>query len=217
MVPAPPLSARAQLAQAIQASSDFTVGAPWAGIVSRLHVADGRYVAPRSPLLEMFDPLSLVLRFQVPEEHAFQLAVGEPLRASFDAFAGQTLELVIDRAWPELDRRLRTRTFEALLPLEELRFAPGQFARLSVVLETVADALTVPVEAVLTGVEGSAALLIVDPEGVARRKEVQTGFEQDGRVLVTAGLNTGARVIISGMERVKPGQPVRLLQPEPAR
>lgn len=205
--------ARAQMAQALQASGDFTVRAPWEGIVSRVEVADGRYVAPRTPLLEMFDPQSLVLRFQVPEEHAFKLAEGDSLRASFDAFGGRTLELTIERAWPELDRRLRTRTFETPLPLAELPFAPGQFARLSVVLETVPDALTVPVEAILTGVTERPRILTVDAEGIARQSEVQTGFEQDGRILVTSGLNPGDRVITNGMERVKPGQRVRLFQP----
>ncbi|MGC9451258.1 MAG: efflux RND transporter periplasmic adaptor subunit [Oceanipulchritudo sp.] len=205
--------ARAQLALAVQASSDFTVRAPWDGIVSRLHVADGRYVGPRAALLEMFDPESLVLRFQVPEEHAFRLRESDGLTAAFDAFDGKTLGLSITRAWPELDRRLRTRTFEARLPLAELPFAPGQFARLSVVLETVADALTVPVEAILAGTRGTKSIFTVDAGGIARRIEVETGFEQDGRVLIKSGLHPGDRVIVSGVEAVKPGQGVRVLQP----
>lgn len=203
--------ARAELAQAEQASRDFTVQAPWAGVVSRLHVADGRYLAPRAPLLDLFDPQSLVLRFQVPEEHAFHMGEGDPLRASFDAFGGQTLALTVTRAWPELDRRLRTRTFEADLPLGELPFAPGQFARITVVLETVEAALAVPVEALLFDPKGTTRVLIVDADGRARVVEVVTGFEEAGRVLIREGLQLGDRVIVNGLEQVKPDQPVRLL------
>jgi len=208
--------ARAQLAQAVQASSDFTVHAPWDGMVSRLHVADGRYLAPRTPLLDMFDPQSLVLRFQVPEEHAFLLEEGDLLSASFDAFGGQSMELAIERAWPELDRRLRTRTFEARLPLESLAFAPGQFARLSVVMESLPGALTVPVEAVMRDSEGGNQVFIVDSAKVARKVSVRTGFEQRGRVLIRNGLSPGDRVIITGTGLVKPGQQVRV-QPSQTR
>jgi len=204
--------ARAQLTQAEQATSDFIVRAPWDGIVSRLHVADGRYLAPRTPLLDMFDPNSLVLRFHVPEEHAFALALGDALTVTFDAFAGRVFALQVDRVWPELDRRLRTRTFEAKLPLGEMPFAPGQFARLTVVLETARDALSIPVESVLGGIQGKPRVFVVDGDGNAQPRALKLGFEQSGRVRVLDGLAAGERVIVSGVELVKPGKPVRILQ-----
>lgn len=175
--------ARAALAQAEQATSDYSVRAPWSGIVSRVRVSDGNYVAP-----DVFDPTSLVLRLAVPETYAFALAPGGRVQATFDAIAGRTFELEIIRAWPDLDRRLRTRLFEARLPAGAT-FAPGMFARVRAVLQHLADALTVPADALLRVAETPFVFVYSpgEPTDTATRRPVETGFEQDGRVWVRAG------------------------------
>lgn len=206
--------ARAAMAQAEQAADDYTVRAPWAGVVSRVRVADGNYVAPRTALVDLYDPASLVLRFAVPEDHAFSLAAGGRVQASFDALPERTFALEILRAYPELDRRLRTRTFEAKLP-HDGAFAPGMFARIRAVLEEQPAAFTVPVEAVLG--DGALSFVFLFAEGKAVRRPVETGFEQDGRVWVRAGIVAGDRVIVGGIERIKDGAAVRLEGGAPAR
>uniref|UniRef100_UPI003592E94A efflux RND transporter periplasmic adaptor subunit n=1 Tax=Thiocapsa sp. TaxID=2024551 RepID=UPI003592E94A len=120
--------ARAGLTQAQQAASDYVLKAPWPGIVARVHVADGKYVAPRTPLVDLFDPSSLVLRFQVPERHVFAIEQGDAIEARFDAFPERPFTLAITRVFPEIDRRLRTRTFEAALPLDQVDFCWPQTA-----------------------------------------------------------------------------------------
>jgi membrane fusion protein (multidrug efflux system) len=205
--------ARAALAQAEQSAGDYSIRAPWAGVVSRVRVADGNYVAPRTPLVDLYDPASLVLRFAVPEDHAFALAAGGRVQATFDALPGRDFTLEIIRAYPELDRKLRTRSFEAALP-KDATFAPGMFARIRAVLDEQKAALTVPVEAVLgDGVKPFVFVLVNDKAG---RRPVGTGFEQDGRVWIRSGLNVGDRVIVGGIERVKDGAAVRLEGDKPA-
>ena len=199
--------ARAALAQAEQSAGDYSIRAPWAGVVSRVRVADGNYVAPRMPLVDIYDPSSLVLRFTVPEDHAFALAAGGRIQTTFDALPGRAFTLEIIRAYPELDRRLRTRAFEAALSADAT-FSPGMFARVRAVLQDVSDALTVPVEAVLGDDNSRFVFLLTDGKTV--RCPVETGFEQDGRVWIRTGLRVGDRVIIGGIERVKDGLAVRL-------
>jgi membrane fusion protein (multidrug efflux system) len=198
--------ARAAVAQTEQSAADYSVRAPWAGVVSRVRVADGNYVAPRLPLVELHDPASLVLRFAVPEDFAFVLDTGGQVQASFDALPGRHFTLTINRAYPELDRRLRTRTFEATLP-EGATFAPGMFARIRAVVTEQPAALTVPVEAVLVNAGKSFVFVVLD--GQVARREVETGFEQDGRVWVRAGLQAEEQVVVGGIERVADGRKVR--------
>ena len=202
-------NARARPALARQVSSDYDVRAPWPGLVSRLHVADGKYVAPRSPLVDLFDPASLVLRFQVPEQHALAVSEGDTLHVRFDAFPAQSHDLEIVRAYPELDRRLRQRTFEASLPLEAHDFQPGFFARIRMDLERVEQALTVPVEAITRNAEGR-TLVYTAVDGKAAAQVIRTGFEQGGRVLIREGLTPGDAVIVRGIERIRPGTTVRV-------
>ncbi|MBK8638264.1 MAG: efflux RND transporter periplasmic adaptor subunit [Chromatiaceae bacterium] len=203
--------ARAGLAQAEQATSDYSISAPWDGVVSRVRVSDGNYIAPRAPLIDLFDPSSLVLRLAVPEAEAFALAPGDRVRATFDAIPERRFDLVIIRAWPDLDRRLRTRQFEAQLPTGT-EFAPGMFARVRAVLEEVPAALTVPAEALLGDAKSRFVFVYTpgEPTGRARRRPVETGFDQDGRVWVRGGLTPGEQVIVGGIERVRDEGPVRL-------
>lgn len=201
--------ARAGLAQAVQVSADYAVTAPWAGVVSRLHVADGKYVSPRAALIDLFDPSSLVLRFQAPEAFANKIAVDQKLTARFDALPKQEFDLRVIRAYPELDRRLRMRTYEASLPLEAQAFRPGFFARIEVSLHSEPEALTVPVEAVVSTQELQGNLWVLE-NGKAMAREVQLGFEQDGRVWIREGLQAGDKVLVEGIEGLHDGQAVRV-------
>lgn len=208
--------ARATLAAARQVSADYRVLAPWHGVVSRVHVADGKYVGPRAPLVDIFDPESVVLRFRVPEHDALALATGERVTARFDAFPATAFDLEIVRAYPELDRQLRLRTFEASLPLDHGSFYPGLFARLEIPLESVAAALTVPVDAVLEDSGGQPSVFrVVDGKAVVT--SVTLGFEQDGRVWVQDGLEAGSAVVIRGLENLRDGAEVRAASSQPDR
>lgn len=198
--------AKAAMSQADQAAGDYVVTAPWDGVVFQVRVSDGNFVAPRAPLVDIYDPASLVLRFNVAEDQAFALKAGNKILASFDGLAGKEYELEIVRAFPGLDRKLRTRTFEASLPKED--FVPGMFARIRAVLKEEPSALTVPVDAVQE--QGGKQSVFVVREGHAARRQIETGFEQDGRIAVRSGLESGDQVVVGGIERVKDGSPVRL-------
>lgn len=207
-------NARAAFAQAQQVSSDYNVRAPWSGLVSRLHVADGKYVAPRAPLVDLFDPSSLVLRFQVPERYAIVVQEGDLLHARFDAFPKQSFETQVVRAYPELDRRLRQRTFEAALPLDTHNFKPGFFARIEMDLEQVKQAVTVPLVAITRDSAGQQLVYIAEA-GKAVARPVETGFEQNGRVLIQQGLASGDAVIVQGIERISDGVAVQVANSDP--
>jgi membrane fusion protein (multidrug efflux system) len=175
-------------------------------LVAEKAIAGDQLDAARAAL-DLYDPASLVLRFAAPEDHAFALEAGGRVQATFDALPGRDFTLEIIRAYPELDRRLRTRSFEAALP-KDATFAPGMFSRIRAMLEEQKAALTVPVEAVLG--DGVKQFVFLLADGKAARRPVETGFEQDGRVWIRSGLKAGDRVIIGGIERVKDGAAVRL-------
>jgi len=209
--------ARSALSYAEQDAEDFRISAPWDGVVVRLNVAEGRYVGPREPLLELYDPDSLVLRFHVPERHAFSVDREQSLEVHFDAFADRVFSLRIVRAWPELDRRLRTRTFEAALPFDEQStFLPGQFARISLPLQRVPSALVIPATALVEAADGSTHVLVLNDDNTVARRAVVAGAEVQGMLHVRDGLQSGDRVIVEGLENLEPGQLVRLAGPRAA-
>lgn len=200
-------SARAQVAKARESADDYSVTAPWGGIVSRVLVRDGDFVAPRSALVEMFDPGSLVVRFAVPEAQATEIREDMAATVLLDAYPGKGLRGRVSRVYPELDSRMRTRTVEAAL-VDPVDLIPGMFARIEVTLQSIPAAVTVPSQAVIVTPKGERIAFVVDGGKAARRK-VETGIEKEGRIQILKGIQVGDQVIVSGNEKLKDGAEVR--------
>tara|TARA_R110002050_G_scaffold48192_3_gene111962 strand:- start:12424 stop:13554 length:1131 start_codon:yes stop_codon:yes gene_type:complete len=198
--------AKAALSQAKQTVNDYIVTAPWSGVVSKVLISEGHFAIPRSPLVEMYAPNSLVLRFSVVEAQAFAIKKGHKVKASFDGVAGKEFELEIIRAYPDIDRNLHTRLFEAELPTNE--FIPGMFARIRAVQQVHENTLVIPIDAIQMQGENKSVFVVTG--NIATRRLIKTGLEQDDQVEVLSGLKAGEIIVLTGIERVKNGSAVRL-------
>ncbi|MFO7897570.1 MAG: efflux RND transporter periplasmic adaptor subunit [Planctomycetota bacterium] len=136
-------AARLRLAEAHL--SECVMTAPFDGVITAVHVRPGDLATPRSPLLEMYEPDSLVIRFAVPEAQASAARPGLRLEATLDALNGRAFDAEITRVYPQLDEAMRTRTVEAKLT-EPAEIVPHMFARLKLELLRADDAVLVPAE-----------------------------------------------------------------------
>ncbi|MDZ7622206.1 MAG: efflux RND transporter periplasmic adaptor subunit [Candidatus Competibacteraceae bacterium] len=201
---------RAQLAKALEATRDYVIKAPWAGVVSKIRVHDGDFVAPRAQLAEIYDPNSLIVRVAVPEQEAAALALGMQAEVELDAYPGKRFAARITRLYPYLDLRTRTRVAEITLASAP-RLLPGMFARAHLVKETIADAITVPAYSLIAEPGGGYAAFVVK-DGKAERRKLETGIEVDGRVRVVSGLDAGDKLIVAGQEKLKDGAAVKAVE-----
>jgi membrane fusion protein (multidrug efflux system) len=199
--------ARAQLSKAKESIGDYCINTPWDGVVSKVLVKDGDFVAPRAPLVEIYDPGSLVIRFAVPEAQSTEVFKGMPVQVHLDAHPEKDLQGKISRVYPDLDTKSRTRTVEAVLDYP-IALIPGMFARLKLPLQTVADATVVPREAVLV-TPGGERIAFVIRDGKALRRKLETGIEGEGRVQITTGLQPGEKVVVAGNEKLRDGMEVK--------
>jgi membrane fusion protein, multidrug efflux system len=201
-------AARALLTKARESAGDYSVEAPWDGVVSKVLVKDGDFVAPRAPLVEMYDPHSLVIRLAVPEAQATEVFKGTPANVQLDAYPGKSFEGKVSLVYPDLDTRMRTRTAEVKLDVP-VALIPGMFARLKLILETQTEALTVPGDAVLVMPNGD-KVAFVYKDGKVQRRVVQTGLEAGGKVQIISGIKPGETVVTAGNEKLKDGTEVKV-------
>lgn len=199
--------ARAQLVKAQEVARDYAVVSPWAGVVSKMKVRDGDVVAPRAPLVEIYDPKSLIVRIEVPEQEASGIVQGMKAGIDLDAYPGRKYTGVVVRVYPTIDIRTRTRTAEIAVK-DPPELLPGMFARLSLVRSTVADAITVPAHSLLV-LPGGETVVFVLRDGKAVRRKLETGAEVDGRVRIVKGLAGGEQIIVAGQEKLKDGMAVK--------
>jgi membrane fusion protein (multidrug efflux system) len=198
---------RSQLVQAEETARDYLITAPWSGVVSRVAVKEGEFVAPRTVLLEMYDPASLVILAAIPEKHAAEITPGMRVDVRLDAYPGDIIQGRIERVYPYLDPRLRTRTMEITLD-PSIHLLPGMFARLKVVLKNIDDAVSVPVEALVTKPKGRMVFVVEDGKAIAR--PVETGIEADNRIQILSGVRPGDKVIVAGNGKLMDGVAVSL-------
>jgi len=80
----------------------------------------------------------------------------------------------------------------------EQRLKPGTSVQLTMLAQTINDAIAVPASAVLTTPDGSTYVMLIGADGRAHQQAVQIGFHQGDQVLILGGIQAGARVITVG-------------------
>lgn len=113
----------------------------------------------------------------------------------------------IDYADPGVNPSTGTILARGIFPNDANSLVPGLFVRLRVPLESHADALLVPEEAISADPTGKYVLL-VDGKKMVSQRRVDTGALIDGMREITSGLSANDLVIINGIQRARPGQKV---------
>ena len=85
---------------------------------------------------------------------------------------------------------------------------PGQFVRLKMGRAKVESVLLVDERAVGSD-QDKRYVMVVDADDRAAFRLVTLGRSVDGLRVVTDGLSPGERVIVNGLQRVRPGSPVK--------
>jgi membrane fusion protein (multidrug efflux system) len=100
-------------------------------------------------------------------------------------------------------------TLRALFPNPEQMLLPGMFVR-AVVQEGVnAQAILVPQRGVSRNPKGEALVMVVGAEEKVEPRVIRVSRTVGGSWLVTEGLKAGDRVILEGLQKARPGTPVK--------
>ena len=95
----------------------------------------------------------------------------------------------------------------ALFPNPDNMLLPGMFVRARLEQAVNENAITVPQQAVQHTNDGS-QVIVINQENKAEIRQVKTTSAIGNRWLVTEGLQPGDRVIVEGLQKVRPGSPV---------
>jgi membrane fusion protein (multidrug efflux system) len=205
-------SAQANVSVAKARQNDRTIRAPFAGVVGLSDVTPGALVNPGSPIVTLDDLSTVRVDFQVPERYLAQLREGQPITAKVDAYSGETIRGRIAKLDTRIDERTRAITARAEFPNPQRRLKPGMMVRVGVA-RGVRQGLSAPESAV--SVQGDSAFVYVlhttGQRTAAEQRPVVTGVRQDGFVEITDGVKAGDRIVADGLNKLQPGQPVRVV------
>jgi membrane fusion protein (multidrug efflux system) len=181
------------------------IRAPFNGVIGLRWVSPGSYLSSQTRIasLKELDPVKL--DFTVPEKYSGLMQVGD--RISFTVGSSdRTFDGTIYAVEPGIEASTRSIRVRARCPNRDGALVPGAFANVTLVLRSVANALTVPSIAVVPELGGKKVFVYQD--GAAQPRTVQTGIRSDTEVEITSGLVEGDLVITTGLLQLRPGAKV---------
>ncbi len=198
--------ARRQLESARDAVEAHNVRAPFAGRVQLIEgLAMGSVVMSGDPVAAISTEDRLLVRFEVPRELAPAVSQGTTIEVVADD--GAALEAVVEAEVGGEATVGEVLTIEATLAVGEVTLAEGSTVDVRVPIERAEARPMVPAGAVAQGPTGALVFRVTD--GIARGVPVQTGATSAAGVEVMGALQPGDRVVVSDLDAVGDGVPVR--------
>jgi multidrug efflux system membrane fusion protein len=222
------LSSANAVAKSARINLSYTeVRAPISGRVGKIEVTAGNLVTEGSsaPILTTIVSVDPIYVSFDADEGAVQRALNTlpgggdrrvnvasipvEMHSGPDAGAAKGKVQLIDNTVNSSSGTVRVR---AIFDNADDRLMPGQFARIRLGQAKTTPALVVPERAI--GVDQNKKyVLVVDESHKANYREIKLGAPIDGLRIVTSGLAAGERIVVDGLQKVRPGT---LIVPQPA-
>jgi RND family efflux transporter MFP subunit len=186
------------------------VVAPFAGFVAKEHTQVGEWIEVGGPVVSVVDLGRIRITVDVPERYAVQLSHKSPVRVLVESVSDEAFLAKMSAILPEGDLNARTFPVRVELANPGFKIRSGMEARATFSLGTQRNALLVPKDAIVTA--GTNRLVYVVLSSMAQPIPVQVIGYYDSNVAVEGPIKPGDRVVIRGNERLRPGQPVQILE-----
>lgn len=201
----------AQLALARKALADTVVTAPQAGIISQRHAQAGEKLPIDGKILTLVDLDEMEVEAAVPAGDIPSIRVGQEVSFHVEGFGERDFIGRIDRINPATQTGSRSILVYAMLPNRDGALRGGMFARGSVTLSRVAQALVVPITAVQVAAGKAQVFAIVGGRLELRPVKLGLRNEDQGLVQILAGLDPQARIVRANLGTLKPGTQVKVV------
>jgi membrane fusion protein (multidrug efflux system) len=213
------MQAKAALTQA-QVNLDYTdIRAPIDGRIGRTTYTVGNLVNPASGVLATIvsqDPAYVLFPVSVRDLETIREArrkeEGGMAKIDIRVRLPSGQEYAPRGVWnltdPQVDPQTDSLIMRATMPNPDRTLSDGQFVTAIIRERQEAPRLVVPQAALQVDQSGYYVLVVNDQHKVEQRR-VQTGPQRGTDVVVTSGVKEGEKVIVDGIQKVRPGQVVQ--------
>jgi membrane fusion protein, multidrug efflux system len=217
-------AARAVLQSAELNLSYTEIRAPITGRVGKIEITAGNLIAagPSSPILTRLVSLSpIYASFEADEQIVSGILAELPEGVNARNFLDRVPVRMDVAGHPDIKGKLQlvdnsvdpqsgTIRVRAVFDNANGALMPGQFARLSMGQSKTEDAVLVHERAIGTD-QNKKYVIVVKPDNTTEYREITVGAKSDGLRVVTSGLKAQERIVVNGLQRIRPGS---LVAPE---
>ncbi len=211
-------SNQAQIDAAALELSYTKIVAPISGKLGLRKVDAGNLVQANSAegIVSITQSSPLYVMFSIPENQlqSLRAAVAEGKPLSTEAWDRNEKQILSKGELTTLDNQIDLATgtlkLKASFANEDDALFPNQFVNVRLNVAEKNGAITIPQDAVQYGSEGTFVYAIAEGKAVMRKLEL--GVVDNGRIEVRSGLAAGEPVVMQGLDRLRPGREVEVLE-----
>jgi HlyD family secretion protein len=197
--------------EAAQAGLSYSeIRSPIDGVVTDRPLYAGEMANTGQAIVTVMDTSSLLAKVHLSQQQTTGLKLGDDATLTFtgqDEPAHGKISLIS----PALDAGSTTLEVWVTVPNKTGKYKAGTPVHVSLPARTLADAVTVPNEALITTKSGTPAVMVVGADNVAHQKDVKTGITDGHDTQVLSGLQPGDLVVTKGAYGMDDGTKVKIV------
>lgn len=205
--------AEIELEQARADLADRVLRAPFDGIAGIAEIEVGDRIEPNEPIASFDDRSRILVEFDLPEALLPRAEIGMQLRAASPSSDVGPLTGEITAIDSRVATATRTARLRAAFPNAGDALRPG--ASFTVTLDLPGETFPILPELALQFSGGALQVWRVDADGIAQPVEVRLIRRRAGSVIVDGPLAEGDSVVVEGLQRMRPGRAVDVLNAPP--
>lgn len=187
--------------------NDSKIYAPFSGVISEKFSDAGSTAIPGVPVVKLVEISPLKAKISVAEKDISDFAMNAPGVIAVDAVGGLSVDGKVCDKGVAADPLSRTYDVKFLIDNPDGKLLPGMLCNVTLKSDDAAEALTVPINAVLLDDRNQSFLWTVS-DGKAHKTVIKLGAYTDGGVIVDSGLAEGTEYIVAGQQKVSEGMDV---------
>lgn len=185
--------------------------APFTGVIAERMAETGEWVNRGDPIFRLVATDPVWIDVNVPQEHFGRLSIGTPVHIFPDTTRGVELEGRIVALVPVSDIQARSFLVRIAADDPDGTLFPGTSAATQIQSDSTGRGLALPRQAVVAHPDGGRSIFVIDDDGRARRRAIRVVEESADRVVVEDNLSPNARVVVRGNQRLRGGDPVKVV------
>ncbi|MGV4413110.1 efflux RND transporter periplasmic adaptor subunit [Chryseobacterium sp. T1] len=212
-------AAKAELNLAQTHLSFTTIKAPFSGIINRLPLKIGSLVSEGDLLTSLSDNGGIFAYFNVsePEYLNYQMHSDDRgndlvslILANGEAYTDKGIIQTIEG---EFDNETGNIAFRAKFPNPKKLLRNGETGKILMTLP-LKNAIIIPQKATYE-IQDQIYVFVVDKNGIVKSKNIKIAYELSDLYVVSSGLDTGDRILLEGVQKVKDDQKVKVKFQDP--
>jgi RND family efflux transporter MFP subunit len=183
--------------------------APFNGYVTREYTEVGQWIGEGGPVVELIDIDTVEITVDVPERYVSQIRLDDKVTVNFDALPQLEVEGKVTSIVPQADPKARTFPVKVEVVNKDHIIKSGMVTRASFLIGEPALVKLVPKDAIVE--QNNLKFVYVVNDGTAQPVPVNVGIAYKNLIEVIGPVQVGQYVVIRGNERLRPGQPVNII------